>query len=89
MIKRLVSRLNEINKREATYDEEEEQIKEDEAFVNDLIESATKKKQELDDFEKELDEKEAEINSKQAELDKKINNIMPFANAVLENAKES
>ncbi len=89
MIKRLVSRLNEINKREATYDEEEEQIKEDEAFVNDLIESATKKKQELDDFEKELDEKEAEINSKQAELDKKINNIMPFANAVLENEKES
>lgn len=89
MIKRLVARLNEINKREATCDEEEEQIKEDETFVNDLIESAAKKKEELDEFERELDEKEKEINTKQAELDEKINNIMPFANAVLESEKES
>ena len=33
--------------------------------------------------------KELELDEKQAELDKKINTIMPFANAVLEEEKES
>ena len=48
-----------------------------------------KKKEELDSFEKELDEKERELNEKEIDLEKNINNVLPFAKAVMENDKES
>lgn len=89
MIKRFTSRLEQIDQRKAKYDEESNKLKEDEAFVNDLIESSKQKKNELDEFEKELDKKEQDLNEKQKELDKKINDIMPFANAVLKSEEES
>ena len=41
------------------------------------------RKEELDKFESELDAKEKELDERQKELDKKINDVMPFANAVL------
>ena len=87
MIRRLSSRLKEIDSRETKCKEEEEAVSEDEAFVNDLIDSADKKKVELDEFEKSLDDKEAELKEKEKELKSKIDSIMPFANAVLENDK--
>lgn len=87
MIRRLSSRLKEIDSRETKCKEEEEAVSEDEAFVNDLIDSADKKKVELDEFEKSLDAKEAELKEKEKELKSKIDSIMPFANAVLENDK--
>ena len=83
MINRFTKRLDQIDQRKAKYEEETNKLKEDEAFVNDLIKSSKQKKEELDAFEKELDEKEKELDEKQKELDKKINDIMPFANAVL------
>ena len=87
MIRRLSNRLKEIDSRETKCKEEEEAVSEDEAFVNDLIDSADKKKVELDEFEKSLDDKEAELKEKEKELKSKIDSIMPFANAVLENDK--
>ena len=74
MIRRLTNRLNDINERTSKYESEKEKLEEDESFVNDLIKSSNDKKEELDKFESELDAKE---------LDKKINDVMPFANAVL------
>ena len=62
---------------------EKEKLEEDESFVNDLIKSSNDKKEELDKFESELDAKEKELDERQKELDKKINDVMPFANAVL------
>lgn len=89
MIRRLSNRLKEIDERNAKYNEEKNKLEEDEAFVNDLIESANKKREELDKFENELDEKQKELDEKQKELDKKINDVMPFANAVLKTENES
>ncbi len=89
MIRRLQKRLEEIDTRRAEYEEEQRKLEEDEEFVNDLIESSSVKKQELDKFEQELDDKEKELEEKQKELDKKINDVMPFANAVLNSEKES
>ena len=83
MIRRLTNRLNDINERTSKYESEKEKLEEDEAFVNDLIKSSNEKKEELDRFESELDEKEKELDERQKELDKKINDVMPFANAVL------
>ena len=83
MIRRLTNRLNDINERTSKYESEKEKLEEDEAFVNDLIKSSNEKKDELDRFESELDEKEKELDERQKELDKKINDVMPFANAVL------
>ena len=83
MIRRLTNRLNDINERTSKYESEKEKLEEDEAFVNDLIKSSNEKKEELDKFESELDEKEKELDERQKELDKKINDVMPFANAVL------
>ncbi len=83
MIRRLTNRLNDINERTSKYDDEKKKLEEDEAFVNDLIKSSNDKKEELDRFESELDEKEKELDERQKELDKKINDVMPFANAVL------
>ena len=83
MIRRLTNRLNDINERTSKYEAEKEKLEEDESFVNDLIKSSNDKKEELDKFESELDAKEKELNERQKELDKKINDVMPFANAVL------
>ena len=84
MINRLTNRLNLIRERKKSYEDSKNKLEEDERFVNDLIESSKTKKQELDRFEQELNEKEEYLNNKQKELDKKINDIMPFANKVLE-----
>lgn len=89
MIRRFTKRLEEIDHRQEKYDEGNKLLEEDEAFVNDLINSAEEKKSELDSFEDELNAKEEELNRKEEELEKKINNVLPFANAVLENEKES
>lgn len=89
MIRRLSKRLTIINDRNSKYEEEKAKLEEDEAFVNDLIESSNVKRTELDSFEKELDEKERQLDEKQKELDKKINDVMPFANAVLNSEEES
>lgn len=83
MIRRLTNRLNDINERTSKYESEKEKLEEDELFVNDLIKSSNDKKEELDKFESELDAKEKELDERQKELDKKINDVMPFANAVL------
>ena len=83
MIRRLTNRLNDINERTSKYESEKEKLEEDESFVNDLIKSSNDKKEELDKFESELDVKEKELDERQKELDKKINDVMPFANAVL------
>lgn len=83
MIRRLTNRLNEINERTSKYESEKEKLEEDESFVNDLIKSSNDKKEELDKFESELDAKEKELDERQKELEKKINDVMPFANAVL------
>lgn len=83
MIRRLTNRLNDINERTSKYESEKEKLEEDESFVNDLIKSSNDKKEELDMFESELDAKEKELDERQKELDKKINDVMPFANAVL------
>ena len=82
MIRRLTNRLNDINERTSKYESEKEKLEEDESFVNDLIKSSNDKKEELDKFESELDAKEKELEEIQKELDKKINDVMPFANAV-------
>lgn len=89
MISRLTKRLQAIDERRAKYEEEKSKLEEDEAFVNNLIESSNIKKTELDRFEQELNDKEKELADKQRELDKKINDVMPFANAVLNSEKES
>lgn len=83
MIRRLTNRLNDINERTSKYESEKEKLEEDESFVNDLIKSSNDKKEELDKFESELDAKEKELDERQKELDKKINDVMPFANAIL------
>lgn len=88
MINRLKARLDAINKRKNAILEEREKIEEDEVFVNDLIESSRRKKEELDKFELELDEKSKELDQKQEDLEEKIKSVMPFANALL-NQEES
>ncbi len=88
MIRRFTKRLDKIDQRKAKYEEESAMLQQDEAFVKDLVESAKKKKAELDEFEMELDKKEKELSIKQEELDKKINDIMPFANAVMKSSEE-
>ena len=89
MIRRLTKRLEQIDERRESYKEEKTKLEEDEAFVNDLIESSNAKREDLDKFEQELNDKEEELNNKQKELEKKINDVMPFANAVLNSEKES
>ena len=89
MIRRLNERLNIIKERQDKYNDEKKKLKEDEKFVNDLIESSNRKKEELDNVEKELDEKEEELKRKQKQLEEKINVVMPFANAVMDAQKES
>lgn len=89
MIKRLTKRLEAIDERQAKYEEERKQLESDEVFVNDLIKNSNDKKEELDSFEANLDEKEKELDIKKMELDKKIKNILPFANAVLNSEEES
>ncbi len=88
MIRRLTERLNLIKERQEKYDAEEHKLHEDEAFVNDLIQSSNAKREELDKFEEELNNKENEIIKKQEELEKKINNVLPFADAVMKNSEE-
>ena len=87
MIRRLQKRLAEINEKEEILEQEQNQIEEDELFVNNLIKSTTDKKIELDNFENSLNEKEELLDAKQIELNDRINAVMPFANAVLENEK--
>lgn len=89
MIRRLTNRLNEIDDRKKKYEAEQFKLEEDETFVNNLIESSNNKKAELDGFEQELNAKQQELANKRKELDKKINDVMPFANAVLNTEKES
>lgn len=89
MIRRLTNRLNEIDDRKKKYEAEQSKLEEDETFVNNLIESSNNKKAELDGFEQELNAKQQELANKRKELDKKINDVMPFANAVLNTEKES
>ncbi len=89
MIRRLTNRLNEIDDRKKKYEAEQSKLEEDETFVNNLIESSNNKKAELDEFEQELNAKQQELANKRKELDKKINDVMPFANAVLNTEKES
>ncbi len=88
MINRLSKRLGAIKERQEKYDEEKRKLEEDEAFVNDLIESSNKKREELDTFEAELNDKEKAIKEKQQELDKKINDVMPFADAIMKSSNE-
>lgn len=89
MITRFQKRLELIDKRQESYDNEKKLAENDEAFVKDLIESAEKKSKELDKFEEELEAKARELDMKEKELKTKINNVLPFANAVLENDRES
>jgi hypothetical protein len=88
MIRRLTKRLDVIKERQEKYDAEEQKLKDDEAFVNDLIQSSNAKREELDKFEEELDAKEKEIDEKQRELEKKINDVLPFADAVMKTSEE-
>ncbi len=83
MIERLKNRLNSITLREKKCEENIDNINKDEAFVEGLVNNATTKKQELDSIEQELNEKEKELNEKKADLDKRLNEVLPFANAVL------
>lgn len=83
MIARLTKRLATINERQEKYNEEKRKLEDDESFVNDLISSSNTKKEELDKFEEELNNKEKEIEEKQRELDKKINDVLPFADAIM------
>lgn len=89
LISRLSKRLDLINERQMKYDEAKLKLEDDEAFVNNLIESANKKSKELDNFEEELRNKEKELNEKEAQLSRRINEVLPFANAVLKNENES
>ena len=89
IINRFKRRLELIDKRQESYDNEKKLAENDEAFVKDLIESAEKKSKELDKFEEELEAKARELDMKEKELKTKINNVLPFANAVLENDRES
>ncbi len=88
MIARLSKRLDLINERQKKYEEEKQKLEEDESFVNDLINSSNAKKEELDKFEEELNNKEKEIEEKQKELDKKINDVLPFADAIMKTEHE-
>lgn len=88
MIKRLTRRLELIDERQAKLDEEKLKLEADEKFVNDLIKNSSDKKLELDELEESLNEKEKELESKKEELDKKIKNVLPFANAVLNGEEE-
>ena len=83
LINRLKNRLEQINERQSKYDEEIAKLQEDEAFVNDLIQSSNNKKEELNKFEEELNLKEKELKEKEEQLNKKISDVLPFANAVL------
>ena len=89
MIRRFKKRLEAIDERQAKYDQDKKLVSDDEAFVNDLINSAETKKKELDAYEDELNKKQTELDEKEKDLETKINNVLPFANAVLENDKES
>lgn len=89
LISRLNNRLKLIDERQAKIDEEQKKIDEDEAFVNDLITSSNNKKEKLLELENELNLKEKELDEKEKQLEKKINDIMPFADAVLNSTKES
>ena len=89
MISRLTKRLDEINERQLKCDDLESKLKDDDAFVNNLIESANSKSKELDEFEEKLRNKEKELFDKQEQLSKRINEVLPFANAVLKNENES
>ena len=88
MIRRLNNRLDEINAREEEYNEAKKKLDDDENFVNDLIESSNNKKKDLDAFEQELNDKEKELENKEKDLEKKLNDILPFANAVMKNDRK-
>jgi len=88
MIRRLYKRLEIINERQKKYEEEKALLTEDEDFVNGLIKNATAKKEELDEFEVELNNKENSIIEKQKELDDKLNEVLPFANAIMKSEQE-
>ena len=83
MIKRLTKRLELLNNRQKAYEEEKEKLNHDEDFVNELINNSNDKKAQLDQLEKELNVKEEELNGKQRELTKKLNDVLPFANAIM------
>ncbi len=83
MISRLNNRLSIIKERQKKYDSEKQKLEEDEKFVNDLIETSNEKRKQLDKFENELNEKEEELKRKKKELDKKINDVLPFADAIM------
>ena len=83
MISRLNNRLSIIKERQKKYDSEKQKLEEDEKFVNDLIETSNEKREQLDKFENELNEKEEELKRKKKELDKKINDVLPFADAIM------
>ena len=89
LIRRLSNRLAKINERSEKYESDKKQLEDDESFVNSLIDSSNKKQKELDEFELELNKKEKELELKQKELNKKINDVLPFANAVMNMQKES
>lgn len=89
LIRRLSNRLAKINERSEKYESDKKQLEDDESFVNSLIDSSNKKQKELDEFELELNKKEEELELKQKELNKKINDVLPFANAVMNMQKES
>ena len=89
LIRRLSNRLSNINERQEKYEVDKKQLEDDETFVNNLIESSTRKQKELDEFEMELNNKEEELKIRQKELNKKINDVLPFANAVMNVEKES
>lgn len=89
LIRRLSNRLAKINERSEKFESDKKQLEDDESFVNSLIDSSNKKQKELDEFELELNKKEEELELKQKELNKKINDVLPFANAVMNMQKES
>lgn len=89
LINRLTCRLDAIKEKQQKLDNDEKRLDDDEAFVNSLIDNSNKKQLELDEIEKELNKKKEELKAKEEELNRKINDVLPFANAVMNVQKES
>ena len=89
LINRLTYRLDTIKEKQQKLDNDEKRLDDDEAFVNSLIDNSNKKQLELDEIEKELNKKKEELKAKEEELNRKINDVLPFANAVMNVQKES
>lgn len=89
LINRLTYRLDAIKEKQQKLDNDEKRLDDDEAFVNSLIDNSNKKQLELDEIEKELNKKKEELKAKEEELNRKINDVLPFANAVMNVQKES